>query len=212
MDEALRWLLDTVASVDPVLRTTLAGLAIMLETSVLVGVVVPGDTVVIVAATGVTSFAEGVILAIVAIIGSLAGESMGFGIGRWLGPHLRTSRAGRWIGEKNWVRAERYVQRRGGIAIFLSRFLPVMHSLVPLTVGMSTYSYRRFLLWTLPACVIWATLYVSIAAGAAASYRQLSDTAHWAAYVFVGGILLLVVGVFAAKKVIARAERRHLND
>ncbi|GAA1737359.1 DedA family protein [Microbacterium paludicola] len=212
MDDALRWLLDLVESVDPVLRTTLAGIAMLLETSVLVGLIVPGDTVVIVAATGVTSVLDGVILAIVVICGSLAGESIGFALGRWLGPHIRTSWVGRRIGERNWVRAERYVQRRGGIAIFLSRFLPVMHSLVPLTVGMSTYPYRRFILWTLPACVIWATLYVSISAGAAQSYRSLSDTAHWAAYIFVGAILLLVVGVFIAKKVIAHLERRHLDD
>jgi membrane protein DedA with SNARE-associated domain len=212
VDEALSWLLDTVQSVDPVLRTTLAGLAILLETSVLVGVIVPGDTVVIVAATGVASALEGVILAAVAVLGSLAGESIGFGLGRWLGPHIRASWAGRRIGEANWQRAERYVQRRGGIAIFLSRFLPVLHSLVPLTVGMSTYGYRRFILWTLPACVVWAALYVSIAAGAAHSYRQLSDTAHWAAYIFVGAIVLLVVGVYVAKRIIARVERRHLND
>ncbi|WP_203135220.1 DedA family protein [Microbacterium sp. JZ31] len=212
MDDALRWLLDIVESVDPVLRTALAGLAILLETSVLVGVIVPGDTVVIVAATGVRSAVEGVILAVVVIIGSLAGESIGFGLGRWLGPHIRASWMGRRIGERNWLRAERYVQRRGGIAIFLSRFLPVLHSLVPLTVGMSTYTYRRFILWTFPACVIWATLYVSVAAGAAQSYRRLSDDAHWAGYIFVGAILLLVVGVFVAKKVIARLEQRHFED
>ena len=49
MNEFLTWLLDTVQSVDPVLRTLLAGLAIMLETSVLIGLFVPGDTIVIIA-------------------------------------------------------------------------------------------------------------------------------------------------------------------
>lgn len=212
VDDALRWVLDMVESVDPVLRTTLAGIAMLLETSVLVGLIVPGDTVVIVAATGVTSVPQGVVLAVVVVLGSLAGESIGFALGRWLGPHIRTSWVGRRIGERNWLRAERYLQRRGGIAIFLSRFLPVMHSLVPLTVGMNTYRYRNFIFWTLPACVIWAALYVSIAAGAAQSYRNLSATAHWAAYVFVGAILLLVVGVFVVKRVIAHLERRHLED
>ena len=48
MNELLTWLLDAVQSVDPAVRTILAGVAIMLETSVLVGLVVPGDTVVIV--------------------------------------------------------------------------------------------------------------------------------------------------------------------
>ena len=60
MNEFLTWLLDAVQSVDPVLRTLLAGLAIMLETSVLVGLFVPGDTVVIIAATAVATPLEGV--------------------------------------------------------------------------------------------------------------------------------------------------------
>ena len=49
MNEFLTWLLDTVQGVDPVVRTIVAGVAIMLETSVLVGLVVPGDTIVITA-------------------------------------------------------------------------------------------------------------------------------------------------------------------
>ena len=212
MNEALTWLLDAVQSVDPVLRTTLAGLAIMLETSVLIGLIVPGDTVVIVAATGVASLVEGIVLGVVVVVGALAGESIGFALGRWLGPRIRGSCIGRRIGEHNWERSERYLRRRGGPAIFLSRFLPVLHSLVPLTVGMSGYSYRRFIAWTLPACAVWAALYVSIAAGAAHSYRELADSAHYAGYLFVGAILLFAVVVYLVKKVIARLERRHMHD
>lgn len=212
VNEALNWLLDAVRSVDPVLRTVLAGLAIMLETSVLIGLVVPGDTVVIVTATGVGSPLEGLILGAVVVVGALVGESIGFALGRWLGPHIRASWIGRRIGEHNWARSERYLRRRGGIAIFLSRFLPVLHSLVPLTVGMSGYSYRRFIAWMLPACVLWTSLYVSIAAGAAHGYREASGTAHYAGYVFVGVILVFVVIVFTVKKIIARVEQRHMND
>ena len=212
MNEFLSWLLDSVQSVDPVLRTLLAGVAIMLETSILIGLIVPGDTIVIVAATAVSSPLEGVLLGVAVVIGALIGESIGFWIGRWLGPRIRASRLGARIGEKNWARSERYLQRRGGPAIFLSRFLPVLHSLVPLTVGMSGYSYRRFLAWTAPACILWTTLYVSVAAAAAGTYRELADTVHFAGYIFVGVIVLFIVLVFVGKKVIERIERRHLHD
>lgn len=212
MNEFLSWLLDSVQSVDPVLRTLLAGVAIMLETSILIGLVVPGDTTVIVAATAVSSPLEGVLLGVAVVIGALIGESVGFWIGRWLGPRIRASRLGARIGEANWERSERYLRRRGGPAIFLSRFLPVLHSLVPLTVGMSGYSYRRFLAWTAPACILWATLYVSFAAAAAGTYRELADRVHFAGYIFVGVIVLFIVLVFVGKKVIERIERRHLHD
>ena len=135
-------------------------------------------------------------LIIAVVIGALLGESIGFWLGRFLGPKIRHSRLGRRIGDENWERSERYLRRRGGPAIFVSRFLPVLHSLVPLTVGMSGYSYRRFLAWTVPACVIWARLYVTVAALAAGTYRELADQLHFAGYIFVGIIvafLLLVV-------------------
>jgi membrane protein DedA with SNARE-associated domain len=156
VNELLDWILGTVQSVDPVLRTLLAGIGIMLETSVLVGLVVPGDTIVIVASTAVDGPVEYFALALAVVVGALIGESIGFALGRWFGPVIQQSRLGRRIGDDNWHRAQRYLERRGGPAVFISRFLPVLHSLVPLTVGMSTMSYRRFLAWTAPACVIWA--------------------------------------------------------
>jgi membrane-associated protein len=211
VNEFLTWLLDTVQDVDPVVRTIVAGVAIMLETSVLIGLIVPGDTIVIVAGTAVGSVGEGAILAATVLLGALIGESIGFALGRWLGPRIRFSRFGRLIGEKNWVRAELYLRRRGGIAIFLSRFLPVLHSLVPLTVGMSGYAYRRFLAWTLPACTIWSIAYVSVSAAAAGGYRELADSLHFAAYLFVGAIAAFLVLAYVVKRVIAAREARHLR-
>ena len=212
MNEFLTWLLDAVQSVDPVLRTILAGIAVMLETSVLIGLFVPGDTVVIIAGTAVGSPVEGVVLIVAVVIGALIGESIGFWLGRYLGPRIRHSRLGRRIGDANWERSERYLRRRGGPAIFVSRFLPVLHSLVPLTVGMSGYSYRRFLAWTVPACIIWSSLYVTVAALAAGSYRELADRLHYAGYIFVGVIVAFLLLVFLGKKIIERAERRHLRE
>jgi membrane protein DedA with SNARE-associated domain len=212
MNEALSWILDTVQSVDPLVRTVLAGVAIMLETSILIGLIVPGDSVVLVASTGVDGPLEYTSLVIVVIVGALTGESIGFAIGRWFGPRLRASRLGRRLGEKNWLRAERYLARRGGLAVFLSRFIPVLHSLIPLTVGMSPMSYRRFMTWTVPACVLWAFAYVSVGSAAAGGYRELSRELHWAGYVFVAAIALFVLAVFAAKKIINRIESRHMDE
>jgi membrane-associated protein len=208
---ALSWILGIVQSVDPVLRVALAGLGILLETSVLVGLVVPGDTIVIVAATGVGSIPEYFALALTVIVGALCGESIGFLLGRFFGPRLRASRLGRRIGEAWWVRAENYLDRRGGIAIFVSRFLPFLHSLIPVTVGMSTMSYRKFIAWTLPACTIWSFAYVSVGTFAAGSFDALLDRLHYAGYLFVGIVVVFVVGVFVVKKALERSERRHME-
>ena len=211
MNEILSWILDVVQSVDPVLRTLLAGFGILLETSILVGLVVPGDSIALVAATGVENVPQFVFLVLSVIVGALAGESIGFALGRFFGPRIRASRLGRRIGEHNWQRAETYLDRRGGLAIFVSRFLPVLHSLIPLTVGMSTMRYRRFMSWTVPACVLWALAYVSVGALAAGSYRQMADRLHYAGYVFVGIIVAFVIAVLVGKKVLSKLEARHMN-
>jgi len=212
MNDILGWILATVSGVDPVVRTLIAFVGIILETSVLVGLVVPGDTIVLVAATGVKSPVEFFALIIAVIVGALIGESIGFALGRFFGPKIRRSAFGRRLGEKNWAQAEDYVNRRGGIAVFLSRFLPVLHSLVPLTVGMSTMRYRTFIAWTAPACLIWSFAYVSAGAAAAGSYRELSGRLHFAGYIFVGIIAAFIVLVFFVKKWLHRREARHMTS
>ena len=210
INDVLDAILGTVQSVDPVLRTLLAGLGILLETSILIGLIIPGDTIVLVASTGVDGPIEYFSLVLVVIVGALCGESIGFALGRYFGPKIRASRLGRRIGEHHWQRAEYYLARRGGLAVFLSRFLPVLHSLVPLTVGMSTMRYRTFISWTLPACVVWAFAYVSVGSAAAGGYREMSEQLHFAGYVFVGIIALFVILVIILKKVLERAEARHM--
>lgn len=212
MNDALSGLLDFVVGVPPVWRTLLAGLAIFFETTILAGLVVPGDTIVIVSATGVTTPLQFVALALTVIVGALCGESVGFYLGRWFGPRIRASRLGRRLGEKNWLRAERYLARRGGIAVFLSRFLPVLHSLIPLTVGMSGMRYRTFMAWTTPACVLWSFAYVGVGAAAAGGYRELSDNLHYAGYLFVGVIVLFALLVLGVKKMLNAREARHLDE
>lgn len=211
MNEALTWILDIVQSVDPVLRTLLAGVGIMLETSILIGLIVPGDTIVLVASTAVASPLEYFALVVVVIIGALAGESIGFALGRYFGPKIRASRLGVKLGQNNWDRAEAYLAKRGGIAVFLSRFLPVLHSLIPLTVGMSPMRYRTFMAWTAPACVIWAFAYVSVGSAAAGSYRELSQELHGAGYVFVAIIAAFIVLAYIVKKVLQKREAKHMD-
>ncbi|TQL47817.1 membrane protein DedA with SNARE-associated domain [Homoserinimonas aerilata] len=211
MNEILTWILDLVQSVDPVLRTALAGVGMLLETSVLVGLVVPGDTIVIVASTAVANVVEYVALVLTVIVGSLAGESIGFLLGRLFGPRIRSSRLGQRIGERQWRVAQRYTDRRAGIAVFISRFLPVLHSLVPLTAGMSTMRYRTFMSWTIPACTIWAASYVGVGWLAAGSYRELSSQLHWAGAVFVAIIVAFLILVALAKWLLGRLEARHME-
>jgi membrane-associated protein len=212
VNEVLDWILGLVQSVDPWLRILLSGFAMFCETSVLLGLVVPGDTIVLVSSTATQGPVEYAALLLAVVVGSLGGESVGFALGRYFGPRIRHSRLGRRLGEHNWARAERYLRRRGGMAVFASRFLPVLHSLIPLTVGMSGMPFRRFLKWTVPACLIWAAGYVTVGWLAADSYRQLAGELKWAGWVFAGVLVLFWVAVLLVKRAIERAEARHMHE
>lgn len=204
MNELLDGFLEWIGAVNPVLKTALAGILVMLETTVLLGLVVPGDTVVLVASTGVENPVEYFSLVAVIVAGSLTGGSLGFLIGRHFGPWLRRSRLGARLGEKNWQRSQDFLDHRGGIAVFISRFLPVLHSLTPLVVGMSHLRYRTFILWLAPASIIWAFAYVSVGSAAAEGYRAAAGTLDGAAFYFVGAIVGFWLLVYAVKRLLDR--------
>jgi len=212
VNEILDWLLNTVQSVDPTLRNLLAGLAIMLETSLFVGLVMPGDTVVLVASTGVTNLADFFWLLGAVLLGSLIGESIGFGIGRLFGERIRRSKFGQKIGEKNWQLADNFIEARGGIAVAISRFLPVLHSLVPVVAGATKMRYRVFIRWTFAACAVWASLYVGVGYLAKESYEQIGGTLKFGAVAFIAIILIFVTLVHFAKKRLEKTAVKMVED
>jgi membrane protein DedA with SNARE-associated domain len=204
MTDLLGGLIDLISSVPPIWRNLLAGVFIMLETSVFVGLVVPGDTVVLIASTGVTDLGDFFFLLIAVLIGSLIGESIGFAIGRFFGPKLRKSWLGKKVGEENWIAADKLVAKRGGWAVFISRFLPVLHSVVPAVAGMTKMSYRVFITWTFAACTIWASLYVGVGFAARTSYEQLEGNLKLASFVGIGILVLFLLLIALSKKILAR--------
>jgi membrane-associated protein len=200
VNQVLDWLLTNVQSVDPILRNLLAGLAIMLETSLFIGLIIPGDTVVLVASTGVQDIGDFFLLLSFVLLGSLIGESFGFWIGRLFGPRIRASKLGQRIGESNWRMADGFIEARGGLAVAISRFLPVLHSLVPVVAGATAMRYRVFIRWTLAACAVWASAYVSVGYLAHTSYDQIGTNLKYGGLIFVAIILVFVTIIHFAKK------------
>jgi membrane protein DedA with SNARE-associated domain len=212
MNEIINNILSTVASIDPVTRTLLSALFIMLETSFLVGLIIPGDTVVLVSSTAITTLPEYVFMVVMVIVGSLTGETIGFFVGKYFGPRIRNSWLGRKLGPHRWEQAENYIDRRGGIAVFLSRFLPILHSLVPLTVGMTKMTYKTFILWTGAACIIWTFVYVTIAAVLKDQYQAFASKYEWAGWAFIGIIVAFVVVVTLIKKRIEKTQEKYMDE
>ncbi|MEG0028882.1 MAG: DedA family protein [Aurantimicrobium sp.] len=212
MNEIINNILSAVASVDPVTRTLLSSLFIMLETSFLVGLVIPGDTVVLISSTAITNLQEYIFMIVMVIVGSLTGETIGFFVGKYFGPHIRRSWLGRKLGPHRWEQAENYIDRRGGIAVFLSRFLPILHSLIPLTVGMTKMKYRTFIAWTSAACVIWTFVYVTLAAVLKDQYEAFAAKYDWAGFLFLGIVAAIVIAVSLIKKCVEKTQEKYMDE
>lgn len=204
--EPLDAVIDHVQALDPAFRALLAGLAALLETNVLTGVVAPGDAFMLVASAAVQSPGEGLLLGICVSVGSFLGQVAGYGLGRWVGPKVR---------RRKWLRrradsartgpAARMVERRAGPWILMSRFLPVLRSVTPFVVGANDYPFLRFVAWSAPACVLWSAVYVPLYAVASSSLRDDNGSP------FLGGVLVVVGLVLFAGASLAQRfiQRRH---
>lgn len=162
------------------------------EAALFLGLVVPGETVLLVAGV-LASRGQGHLVPyiVAAITGAIAGDSIGYELGRHFGPRLRRSALGRRVGEQRWVRAETYLQTRGGRAIFFGRWIAVVRAIVPALAGQARMPYARFLAWNVAGAIPVGTLHVGLGYLAGQSYTSVErylSIGHW-------GLLVLVIVV-----------------
>ena len=157
------------------------------ETSLFFGFLVPGEVVVILG--GFLASQEDVSLAgIVAagVLGPIAGDSIGYLIGRRYARFLRRGQG------RRRVRARRWLRERGGSAVFLARFVAFLRTFMPAAAGAARMPYRSFLLWSVPAGILWG------AGSALLGYfagRNLEAILRWAGR---SSLLLLLLAVAVA--------------
>ena len=208
MSELVAGVLDGLAGLHPGVLYLLAGLFTALETAVGIGLLVPGDSVVLLAGTTANTPYRFAALVAVTVLGSLTGESVGYLLGRRYGTRLRTSRLGRRLGEHRWAAAEAFLAGRGGRAVAAARFVALVHALVPVVAGTVGMSYRRLIGWGALGAVAWSMLYVGIGAAAGASWRHYGDRVGLAGLAVLGATLATLLVVRAARRGPGRPDRR----
>lgn len=195
---------DGVLSLSGVPAYALIALLVAGEAAALVGLVLPGEVALllggVLASSGRVSLP---VLLVVAVLAAVLGDAVGYGVGRLAGPALQRSRPGRLVGPERWARGEQLLDRRGGPAILLGRWVGVLRALVPSLAGMGRLPYRTFLLWNAAGALVWAPAVVFAGYAAGANYRTVEHLLGR------GGLLLggAVVGVACAVLAV-RAVRR----
>ncbi|GGS52007.1 hypothetical protein GCM10010156_08320 [Planobispora rosea] len=166
-------ILDILAQLDPYLVGGVLMAVLTLDNTLLTGLVVPADASIIVAGTALTSPAEIALVAAAGTLGCCLGSSGGWLLGHRYGSRVRHSRAGRWVGEHRWARAERIATGDGGgPALAAAHFLPVVNSLIPILAGTLGMPYRSFIRWALAGGAVWVTTYLTLGSLAAEFMRE----------------------------------------
>ena len=185
----LHKVIDTLLGVPPVIALLIIACLVFGEAALFFGFVLPGETAVVyggvLADAGRVSVL--VVLAVV-VVAAVAGDSVGFEVGRTLGPRLVRAPVLRNHPER-LEQAQAYLRRRGGRAVVMGRFTAFLRAVMPGLAGASRMEYRRFLVFNVMGGVIWGSACVLLGYFAA---HSISTVTH-ALGVTSGVIVVFIV-------------------
>ena len=131
---------------------------IFVETGLLVGFFLPGDSLLVTAGLlaaqpdfALDVYRLGVILSIAAI----AGDTVGYWIGRTTGPRIFRREDSLLFHRKHLLRAQAFYERHGGKTIIIARFMPIIRTFAPVVAGVGNMNYRRFLAYNVIGGLLW---------------------------------------------------------
>ena len=180
----------------------IAGGLVFAEAAVMVGLVLPGETALVVAGFAVQQGWIALWPMVAVAVGSAAlGDSAGYEIGRRLGPALRSTRLGRRVGDERWRRTDTFLRRHGGRAVLLGRFTAVLRALTPGMAGMARMPYlRTFLPWNAAGAVIWGAGCVLLGYGFSASLATISRVLTYGPLVLIALAAAVLILLRVRKK------------
>ncbi|GAA5230473.1 DedA family protein [Arthrobacter cryoconiti] len=96
-----------------------------------------------------------VLIGVVALA-AIAGDQVGYLLGRKFGRRWFKDDA-RVLKTRYLVETEQFFARRGGWAVVLSRFVPIVRTYAPLVAGIAHYDHKKFTLWNVVGALGWAS-------------------------------------------------------
>jgi len=169
------------------------GALVFCEDALFFGFVLPGETAVLLAgALAAQGHVSVYWVAVTVVCAAIAGDSVGYEVGRRFGPSILASRPLR-AHQDRITAARDLVRRRGPVAVFLGRFVAFFRALMPAIAGMSDMRYRTFLLFNALGGLVWGVGYTALGYSAGAAYGRVAREAGRAAAIAVAAVLLIAL-------------------
>jgi membrane-associated protein len=169
----LAWLIDLVLHLDRHLVELLARYelwiypmlfaVIFAETGFVVTPFLPGDSLLFavgaLAAVDTSGTLRAPLVSLTLAAAAVLGNSVNYSIGRAIGPPAFSGRY-RLLKVEYLRRTEEFFRRHGGLAIVLSRFVPIVRTCAPFVAGIARMPYGPFLAYNLVGGCAWVLLFV----------------------------------------------------
>jgi membrane-associated protein len=173
--DTLHWAVNFVLHVDRHLveMLTLYGgwiygilfLIIFAETGLVVTPFLPGDSLLFAVGALAAVDTHGTLTAPFAFLllasAAVLGNIVNYSIGRAIGPAAFSGRY-RLLKQDYLNRTEEFFARYGAMAVFLSRFMPIIRTFAPFVAGVGRMPWARFLAYNLAGGVCWVLLFISV--------------------------------------------------
>ena len=164
------------------------------ETGAFVGLVVPGETVMLLGGAVAGQGAIDIYLLIaIAWFSAWLGDTTSFFIGRRLGREFVLKNGPRFgIGHERFEKVEDYFSRHGGKTIFIGRFISLVRAFAPFIAGSSGMRYRAFVPYSILGTGLWASAHILVGYFFSRSIESAAKYAGRGAFVLATTIVVIV--------------------
>lgn len=126
------------------------------ETGLLVGFFLPGDSLLVTAGLLASQgFLDVWVMGVVLSVAAVAGDSVGYAIGKATGPRIFTREDSLFFNKKHLYRAHAFYEKHGGKTIVLARFMPIIRTFAPVVAGVAEMRYRQFVVFNVAGGIAW---------------------------------------------------------
>ncbi len=206
----LQGLLEDVSNTLGAWTYLLVGLFAFAETGAFVGLVVPGETVMLLGGAVAGQGAIDIYLLIaIAWFSAWLGDTTSFFVGRRLGREFVIRHGPRFgIGHERFEKVEDYFSRHGGKTIFVGRFISLVRAFAPFIAGSSGMRYRAFVPYSILGTGLWASAHILVGYFFSRSIESAAEYAGRGAFLLASTIVVVLVVVLVVRYLRVERNRR----
>jgi membrane protein DedA with SNARE-associated domain len=206
----LQGLLEDISNTLGAWTYLLVGVFAFAETGAFVGLVVPGETTMLLGGAVAGQGAIDIYLLIaIAWFAAWAGDTTSFFIGRRLGREFVLRHGPRvGISHERFERVEDYFGRHGGKTIFIGRWISLVRALAPFIAGSSGMRYRAFVPYSILGTGLWASAHILVGYFFSRSIESAAEYAGRGAFLLATTIVVVAGSIFLYRHFRVEQNRR----